>query len=135
MKVFILLNFIFSFTFSFAQEKFLYPVRKVAIIASNEGFYPNKIIAFKGEKLEVFMTSTTSKKTCMLIDQHEFFIAAKKGEVSSSHLKLESTGNYKIYCPDHSFSGHLVVIDKKNSGRKVASTKIKEPSVWVPRDY
>ncbi|MBD66989.1 MAG: hypothetical protein CME62_17440 [Halobacteriovoraceae bacterium] len=122
----------------FKAKKYDQPVREISIIATEDGFYPNKIVAFEGEKLHFFVTSTVEKGQCFILQNHEVFLAADKGKVNETEVIAENPGRFKFYCPANKSYGHLTVIEKNNNkevfdkGRAPASTG---PSYWLPRDH
>lgn len=120
----------------FKERTFDKPVREISIIATDDGFYPNKVMAFTGEKVRFFITSTSGEKQCFILQKHDVFVAAEKGKVNEAHIELDNPGRYKFYCPSSTFMGHLTVFDKfkqkDEADRSPASVK---PKYWLPRDY
>lgn len=125
-------------TDQFKKKIFNSPIREVSIIATRDGFYPNKLVAYKGEKLKVFITSTTEKPQCFILQKHEVFISADKGRVNEGEVVLDRAGRFKFFCPANKSYGHLTVFDntvhtdKEEVKRDIAS---KAPTFWMPRDY
>lgn len=126
----------------FRKKKFKQPVREFAVIATDDGFYPNKIMAFVGEKVRFFLTTTTKKPQCFVLQKHEVFISAEKGRLNEAEAILENPGRYKFYCPAGQHEGHLTVMEKSvpmdqnGPERNIASeTTLNKPRFWVPRDY
>lgn len=128
---------------SMAQEhlkakSFKQPLRELSVIAGEDGFYPSSLVAFKGERVRFFVTSTTSANNCFLLQKHKVFLAAQKGKVSEAEVVLEEAGSFKFYCPAAKFEGQLTVLEKENKketvrqDRKIASEK---PNYWTPRNY
>ena len=76
----------------FKAKKYDQPVREISIIATEDGFYPNKIVAFEGEKLHFFVTSTVEKGQCFILQNHEVFLAADKGKVNETEVIAENPG-------------------------------------------
>ena len=115
---------------NFAEAKNL---RRVSFIIDEFGIYPNSMSAFVGEELEVYVTST-SKKSCVMVEGYQMFLSANKGKVSEGKIKLDKSGSFKIYCPSDKFQANITVLDNKRN-RNIASSQDAEPSVWVPKDY
>lgn len=144
MKTLLLTNLLvfLSFTHSveakspFEEKTFDIPVREISIIATDDGFYPNKVMAFTGEKVRFFITSTSGQKQCFILQKHDVFVAAEKGKVNEAHIELENAGRYKFYCPSTTFTGHLTVFEKfkQEDGFERAPASVK-PKYWMPRDY
>ena len=117
------------------------PVREFSIILTGEGYYPNRMVAYVGEKVRFFVTSTKKESECFLLQDHKVFLSAKMGEVSEGEVLLKEAGKYKFYCPSSKHHGFLTVIEKashvEEQKRKIASEAKEEagPSYWTPRDY
>ena len=46
---------------NFKKRTFENPLREVSVIVGDDGFYPSTIVAFEGEKIHFFITSSTKK--------------------------------------------------------------------------
>lgn len=112
------------------------PAREIAIIFSDEGYYPKSISVFEGEKVRFFITSTTEKPHCFIVESHKLFLSATKGKISEGEVFFDKPGQFSFYCPSSKNDGRVVVIEskKKEAERSVASEK-KDPLQWVPKDY
>lgn len=114
------------------------PLREYSIILTNEGYYPNRIMAYAGEKVRFFVTSTKKQSECFVMQDHKIFLSAKMGEISEGEVVFKDVGKYKFYCPSSKHKGYITVIDKasdvEEQQRKIASDDSK-PSYWTPRDY
>jgi plastocyanin domain-containing protein len=121
------------------------PQREHSIILTESGYYPDQIVAFEGERLKLFVTSTIDKPECLVVEDHKIFLEATKGKVASGESVLAKAGTYKFYCPSSHYQGKLVVLEKKvkkdkpkrlipseDVAREIASEK---PSYWTPRNY
>jgi plastocyanin len=127
--------------YEFANAKKLdVPVRELAIIATEEGFYPEAFSIFAGEKIRFFLTTTSNTPSCLIIGEKELYLSATKGNVSEGTAYFEKAGNYKFYCPTNKIKGRLSVIKRPRTAeeildarsRKIASeNKIK---VWYPKE-
>lgn len=131
------ISFIANEAFAEGQVKFFKkPLREYSIILTNEGYYPNRLVAYEGEKIRFFVTSTLDKAECFIVQDHKVFLSAKKGEVSEGEAIFKTAGKYKFYCPASKNEGFITVLEKSDNvdeqARKVASEK---PSYWLPRDY
>ena len=73
--------------------------RDLSIIVTDEGYYPQNPTAFVGEKVRIFVTSTTDKPSCLILRNKEVFLEAKKGELSEGEVFLDRVGDIEIYCP------------------------------------
>lgn len=112
------------------------PLREVAIIFSDEGYYPKSISVFEGEKVRFFITSTTEKPHCLIVESHKLFLSATKGKIAEGEVTFTRPGTFSFYCPSSTNDGRVVVLEKKDSkqSRNIASEK-KEPLKWVPKDF
>ncbi len=145
--------FLLSFSLtSFAKEafkakKFKHPERHLSVIATDDGYYPDKLFAYEGEKVKFFVTSTSSKGHCFILEGHEVFVSAERGHLNEAQVIANQPGRYKFYCPAGGHSGFLTVFAKGDGnqieevenklGRGIASEEAKpvKPSYWLPRDY
>ena len=125
-------------------KTFKNPLREVSIIVTPEGYYPDKIAVFEGEKVRFFVTSTTDDPHCFVIDKHKIFLGATKGKMTEGESIFNSPGKYKFYCPSYKAKGSLTVIPKgRKTVTKVKKTETKtrdiagaaDPALWVPKNY
>ena len=126
-----------------ASEKFQYkgqaidiPTRKVSVILSDGGYYPDVIQAFEGEKLEFIFTTTLQEPGCMVMPDKNLFIGARSGELGKGELVLRKPETFFFYCPSNQYQGKIVVMkrpkrDEEDQQRSIASQKPKE---WYPKD-
>jgi plastocyanin len=120
------------------EKMFEQPLREFALILTEEGYYPNRLMAHTGEKVRFFVTSTKKASDCFLLQDHKIFLSAKFGEVSEGEVTFKESGKYKFYCPSSKHEGFVTVVDKasnvEDQKREIASEKEK-PAYWMPRDY
>lgn len=115
-------------------KKFKTPYREVAIIVTEEGYYPEKISVFQGEKVRFFITSTTDIPGCLIMPDKEVFLSARKGKVSETEVYFEKDGRFKFYCPSGKMNGHITAIRKESQTKQLKRTIASEPRVWMPRN-
>lgn len=136
MKHLLLLSLIL-FSFPLLAQKT--PMREIAIIFSDEGYYPKSISVFEGEKVRFFVTSTTEKPHCFIVESHKLFLSATKGKISEGEVHFDKPGKFSFYCPSAKVDGRVVVLEKKEKVRReVASEQApvkRDPLKWVPKDY
>lgn len=125
---------------NFQKKTFKTPLREVAIIVTDDGFYPDNISAFEGERLRFFITSTSKKSQCFILQKHEVFVSAEKGLVGEAQVLLENAGHFKFYCPSSKFQGYLTVMERFENEKAQKRSVAREggPSkrgYWLPRDY
>lgn len=119
----------------FGEKMYKSPVREISIIITDDGYYPNKISAFEGEKVRFFVTSTATEKQCFILQRHELFLGVDKGKVNEGEILLDRPGRFKFYCPSNKMQGHLTVIKKTieiQEAREPAG--VSKPTYWVPRN-
>jgi len=107
------------FVFGIDQVNYKHLVRKLSVIASETGYYPKKIIAFQGEELNLFITSTTEKPSCLILPEKNIFLSAKKGEISEKKIIFKHAGVYKFNCPSGQISGEFIILNHRK--REMAS--------------
>ena len=139
--IFIILPELNALEYGFANATtFDVPVRELAVIATEEGFYPEKFSIFAGEKVRFFLTTTSNTPSCLIIGEKELYLSATKGNVSEATIFFDKPGNYKFYCPTNKIKGRLTVIKRPRTAdevlqarsRRVASeNKVK---VWYPKE-
>lgn len=113
-------------------------MREIAIIFSDEGYYPKSISVFEGEKVRFFVTSTTEKPHCFIVESHKLFLSANKGKIAEGEVHFDKPGKFSFYCPSSKNDGRVVVLEKKKESspdiqRGLASEK-KDPLQWIPRE-
>ncbi|EPZ50797.1 cupredoxin-like domain protein [Bacteriovorax sp. BAL6_X] len=125
----------------FHKQEFDIPKRDLSIIATDKGFFPSKVTAFVGEKLNLYVTAATNLPSCLILKEHEVYVEAKKGEVREASVFLDTPGRFKFYCPSGQISGTLTVIEhprekakKDEQKREIASRENERVRVWRPKD-
>lgn|GEM_PF-1424548 len=112
----------------------LVPTRDVSFIAAREGFYPEKITIFEGEKIRFFITSITDHPNCFMLKEKNIFLSANNGKISEAEAFFEKPGIFLVKCPSTGIQGQVVVLPKKKKvERKVAQIGAKR-KVWRPKD-
>lgn len=137
MKLKALIILLVFSTSLWAQKTLENPIREQSIIITKEGYYPKRVVAFTGEKVRFFVTSTLSEPSCFIVKGKEAFVSAKKGRMTETEAIFDEAGEYEIYCPTHSFRGKVVVLDHHGNNvrrRSIASEKDKA-SAWMPKEY
>jgi plastocyanin domain-containing protein len=129
---------------SFAQnraEVFEHPYREFSVILTEGGYFPRKIVAFEGDKVKLFVTSTIDKPECLVVEDHKIFLEATKGKITHGESVFKKAGEYKFYCPSSQYKGMITVLKKpkvENISKSVLPTRevaSEKPSHWTPRDY
>lgn len=141
MKLYLLIISLFSWDLCLGldyglPQKLETPLREHSIIITEEGFFPNRISLFEGEKLKLFVTSLNESPSCLFIPDKKLFIGVNRGEVKESETIFEKEGVYHFHCPTGKIHGKITVIrkigEREKAQRKIASAR---PShLWVPKD-
>lgn len=116
------------------SKKFKTPKREFGLIVTQEGYYPDKISVYAGEEITLFLTSTLSNPSCLLIPEKNVHMAANMGKVTEARVVFSSPGEHTFVCPVGNIKGTITVIKKEDQlKRKMAS--IPTSQVWMPKEY
>lgn len=142
-KLSILSLFILSFKVlsedPFAAQNFDQPLREIAVIATHEGFYPQSLSVFKGEKVRFYLTSTANIDKCFMINQKEVFVPVRRGEVTEVEVHFDREETIGFHCPVGAMKGRISVLEHPTERalrlrtRELASEKSRV-KVWMPRE-
>ncbi len=120
----------------FKNQNLEIPYREQALILTKEGFYPNRLVAYKGEKVRFFVTAVGGENLCFNLPSKNIFTTAQVGKIIETEAFFDKAGTYVFNCPNSSFSGRLMIIEKaadkdETIRRGLASDVIK---VWQPKE-
>jgi hypothetical protein len=112
------------------------PYREQAIIIGKEGFYPNRLVVYKGEKVRFFVTSVGVESACFNIPDKNVFSSPVKDKIAEAEVFFDKVGVFQFNCPNNTFTGRVMVLEKgsdreETSRRGLASDVVK---VWRPKD-
>ena len=112
------------------------PYREMAIIIGKEGFYPNRITLYKGEKVRFFITSAGTDSACFNIPDKNVFSSPVKDKITETEVYFDKVGVFQFNCPNNTFTGRVMVLEKysdieESKRRGLASDKVK---IWRPKD-
>ena len=118
------------------ERKLDVPYREQAIIITKEGFYPNRLIVYKGEKVRFFVTAVGVDSACFNIPDKNVFSTAVPAKVTEAETFFDKAGTYQFNCPNNTFTGRVMVLEKasdreESARRGLASDVVK---VWKPKD-
>ncbi len=122
---------------SYYKEKSLdVPYREQSIIISKDGYFPNRIIAFKGEKIKFFVTTVGNEGSCFNIPDKNLYSTATALKIVEAETFFDKVGIFQFNCPNSQYSGRVVVIEKasdkvESARRGLASDVVK---VWRPKE-
>jgi plastocyanin len=120
----------------FKGEKLDIPYREQAVIVTKDGFYPNRLVVYKGEKVRFFVTAIGETSACFNIPSKNVFATAHQGKLAEAEAFFENSGTYQFNCPNFQGAGRIMVIEKaadkeETLRRGLASDVIK---VWQPKE-
>ncbi|MDO9182552.1 MAG: hypothetical protein Q7U04_09085 [Bacteriovorax sp.] len=112
------------------------PYREQAVIVGKEGFYPNRLIVFKGEKVRFFVTAVGVDSACFNIPDKNVYTTAKSEKIAEVETFFDKVGVFQFNCPNNTFTGRVMVIEKASDRdeslrRGLASDTVK---IWQPKD-
>lgn len=112
------------------------PYREQGVIIGKEGFYPNRIVVYKGEKVRFFVTSVGVDSACFNIPDKNVFSTPGKDKIAETEVFFDKVGVFQFNCPNNTFSGRVMVLEKasdreETQRRGLASDVVK---VWRPKD-
>jgi hypothetical protein len=123
-------------------EKFNHPQREQSFIFTKEGFYPATLSVFEGEKVKLFVTSTLMEPACLMIKDHDVYLAAQRGKISEGEVVFNQTGEYLVHCPGFASRGKIIVLGKttdlvKKTQRDPAAVHQgkSDVDIWTPKEY
>lgn len=112
------------------------PYREQSIIIGKEGFYPNRIVVYKGEKVRFFVTSVGVDSACFNIPDKNVFSSPAKDKIVETEAFFDKVGVFQFNCPNNTFTGRVMVLEKasdreESQRRGLASDVVK---VWRPKE-
>lgn len=117
------------------------PERNYSIISTPEGFYPQKLALFAGEKVRLFLTSTTKLNSCFIMDSKNIFLGIENGKVTEFDIYFDRPGEHRFYCPTGKIEGKFIVLEtpvrklnkQEKRKREIASEHKKSGvKIWMP---
>ncbi len=127
----------FALEESYHKDKTLdVPYREQAVIISKEGFYPNRLSVFKGEKVRFFVTAVGLDSACFNIPDKNVYTTAAPNKIVEAEAYFDKVGVFQFNCPNNTFSGRVMVLEKasdrqESMRRGLASDSVK---IWKPKD-
>jgi hypothetical protein len=114
------------------EQKFSIPLREISVIVTKEGYFPDNISVFSGEKVKFFVTSVDEKPLCMILPTYSLYLSAHLGKIAEGEVFFDRPGIFEFHCPAGGQRGKVTVLAKKvYQQRSVASDKNKE-TIWRP---
>ena len=128
---------VFALEDSYNKDKSLdVPYREQAVIITKEGFYPNRLIVFKGEKVRFFVTAVGTDSACFNIPDKNIYTTANQAKIVEAETFFDKVGVFQFNCPNNTFSGRVMVLEKpsdreESQRRGLASDTVK---IWKPKE-
>ena len=122
---------------SYNKDKTLdVPYREQAVIISKDGFYPNRLTVFKGEKVRFFVTAVGVESACFNIPDKNIYKTAVASQIVEAETFFDKVGVFQFNCPNNTFTGRVMVLEKasdkdESARRGLASDTVK---IWKPKD-
>lgn len=131
----LILSFLVLISFACAEASKENPLREVAVIVTQEGYYPKSISVFEGEKVKFYVTSTVEAPDCLIVESHKVFMAANKGKVTEAEAVFDKAGEFAFYCPSSKNDGKVVVLKKPQAKKREIASEKNDSMVWTPKEY
>lgn len=134
------------------EDFFKHPTRSFSVIVGPEGYLPNTIIGFAGEKMTLYFTSLIGQESCFVLPSKDIYLGIKKSNLSKIKIRFKNPGTYNFYCPAQDYTGQFLIYSKDNhyphydfqSRKKLKKQKLIRMGIegketlletWRPKDY
>jgi hypothetical protein len=112
------------------------PYREQAVIISKDGFFPNRRVVFKGEKVRFFVTAVGIDSACFNIPDKNVFVSGGANKIAEAETFFDKVGVFSFNCPNNVFQGRVMVLEKPSDKeetmrRGLASDTVK---IWKPKE-
>jgi hypothetical protein len=115
--------------------------REMAIIITDEGFYPQQLSVFQGEKVTFYLTSTAREDRCFMIANKEIFVPVYKNQLQIVEVEFKREETLDFHCPVGNMRGRISILEHPNhrkdrlQKRELASESVtRQPKIWMPRE-
>lgn len=93
------------------EEVYKYGVQEFSIIATETGYFPNKVIVRKNIPVRLTLTSASSTAYCFVLDEFSVRKGVPNQEVVEVRFLPTKASTYRFYCPKKEIEGQIVVRD------------------------
>lgn len=93
------------------EEAYKNGVQEFAIIASDTGFFPSRIIVRRNIPVHISLTSASSGPLCFVIDEYSIKKGVPPQKIEEVRFMPTKAGPVKFYCPKQELQGTIVVRD------------------------
>ena len=106
------------------------------MIISKDGFFPNRLVVYKGERVRFFITTVGIETACFNIPDKQVFSSSTNEKITEKEVYFDKVGVFTFNCPGHLFNGRIMVLEKNSDKaeterRGLASDVVK---VWRPKE-
>jgi hypothetical protein len=84
-------------------------ITQVAIIASDLGFFPRVIMAWKGLPVRLFVTSASRQPLCLMVEPFSIRKQLRAIKVEEFEFTPQEVGTIRMHCPINGMEATLVV--------------------------
>lgn len=88
------------------------PEREVAVIASEDGYYPGNVVVFGGERVRLFLAASRKGGGCLAMPSKDVSLTARPGEVAEGVVFFDRPGTHPFSCPILGISGRVTVLER-----------------------
>ena len=96
--------------------------QEVAVIASEEGFFPSTIFVTQGIPVKLFVTGASQRSQCFMIDSFGVRRQIKNQKIEEIIFTPDQSGTFSFNCPMNGAKGAVVVKELEVGARIPAST-------------
>jgi heme/copper-type cytochrome/quinol oxidase subunit 2 len=93
------------------EEVYKYGVQEFAVIASDTGYFPSKIIVRRNIPVKLYLTSASTQSLCFVMDDFSIRKGVQNMQTEQVNFLPTKAGQYKFYCPVKEIEGSIVVRD------------------------
>jgi plastocyanin len=84
-------------------------VQEVAVIASDQGFFPNAVFVNRDVPVRMYVTGASKKTLCIMMDSFQVRRQVKAQQIEELTFTPNQPGKFRFYCPVNGMEGFLVV--------------------------
>ncbi len=93
------------------EEVYKNGVQEIALVATDVGYLPSRLIVRRNIPVRLFITSASAKTLCVVMDEFSLRKGVAPQQVEELRFLPTKAGQYKFYCPVQEIQGSLVVRD------------------------
>jgi plastocyanin domain-containing protein len=93
------------------EEVYKNGVQEIALLATDSGYLPSRLIVRRNIPVRLFITSASEKTLCVVMDDFSLRKGVAPQQVEELRFLPTKAGQYKFYCPVQEIQGSLVVRD------------------------